>query len=127
MLEKINFGDDDLLYVLGDVVDRGKDSMKVLQDMSMRSNVIPIMGNHEYIALIILQNLCVEITKENYKTHIDGNLMEGISLWFADGGETTLNAFCKLLVDEREAIIEYLSEFSLYERIEAGGKNFREC
>ena len=36
LLEKIHFSDLDVLYVLGDVVDRGKASMKVLQDMMMR-------------------------------------------------------------------------------------------
>jgi serine/threonine protein phosphatase 1 len=41
MLEKIEFADDDLLYVLGDVVDRGPQPMEVLMDMSMRANVIP--------------------------------------------------------------------------------------
>ena len=50
MLEKISFSDDDTLYVLGDVVDRGEGSMRILYDMSMRPNVIPIMGNHEHMA-----------------------------------------------------------------------------
>lgn len=50
--------------------------------------------------------------------------MSGISLWLNDGGQTTLSTFTKLPVDERENIIEYLSEFSLYESVRAGGKEF---
>ena len=30
MPEKINFGDDDTLYILGDIVDRGPDGIKIL-------------------------------------------------------------------------------------------------
>lgn len=37
----------DVLYILGDVVDRGPEPMKILNDMSMRINVFPILGNHD--------------------------------------------------------------------------------
>ena len=33
MLEKINFSNDDTLYILGDIVDRGADGIKILQDI----------------------------------------------------------------------------------------------
>ena len=36
MLKKIKFSDADELYILGDVVDRGKKPVEILQDMSMR-------------------------------------------------------------------------------------------
>ncbi len=36
MLEKIHFGPDDRLYVLGDMVDRGPDGMKLLLDLMGR-------------------------------------------------------------------------------------------
>ena len=32
MLEKINFSDNDTLYILGDIVDRGPDGIKIWQD-----------------------------------------------------------------------------------------------
>ena len=47
LLEKIHFFEADELYVLGDVVDRGPEPIKVLQDMMKRPNVIFILGNHE--------------------------------------------------------------------------------
>ena len=34
MLEKINFSDSDTLYILGDVVDRGPDGIKILLDIA---------------------------------------------------------------------------------------------
>ena len=33
MLERIAFSDDDTLYVLGDVIDRGSGGIKILKDM----------------------------------------------------------------------------------------------
>ena len=68
LLEKINLRDIDTLYVLGDVIDRGKGGIKILQDMMMRFNVIPILGNHEYMALKVLKKQTVEITEENVET-----------------------------------------------------------
>lgn len=49
LLRKINFKDSDELYILGDVVDKGPHPIKVIQDMMMRTNVFPIIGNHDYI------------------------------------------------------------------------------
>lgn len=47
MLKKINFQPTDTLYVLGDMVDRGKDSIKVVEHIMSQDNMLPIMGNHE--------------------------------------------------------------------------------
>ena len=40
MLEKINFTDGDTLYILGDVVDRGPDGIKILQDMMVMNHFL---------------------------------------------------------------------------------------
>ena len=47
MLELIELSDEDTLYVLGDVIDRGPGSVDILMDMMRRPNVIPLIGNHE--------------------------------------------------------------------------------
>ena len=54
LLKKINFCDEDELYILGDVVDRGAEPIKVLQDMMLRANVYPILGNHDYMKRLFL-------------------------------------------------------------------------
>ena len=41
MLELIEFVPRDTLYVLGDVIDRGPDGIRILQDMNTRPNVFP--------------------------------------------------------------------------------------
>lgn len=44
---KISFSDADLLYIIGDVVDRGSDVVPLLEDIMARRNVRLLAGNHE--------------------------------------------------------------------------------
>lgn len=123
MLQKINLKDRDSLYILGDVVDRGKDSLKILQDMMMRINVFPIIGNHEYMAINCLKFLMKPITEEEIK-NVDKGIMQGLMEWQDIGGDTTIKEFQKLDSEEKEDIIGYLEEFALYEEISVKGKDF---
>lgn len=38
---------DDLLYIVGDVIDRGSSGITILQDIMKRPNVELLLGNHE--------------------------------------------------------------------------------
>lgn len=124
MLKKIAFSDNDTLYVLGDVVDRGARPVDVLLDMMCRANVIPIIGNHELMAIELLRKLMVEITEENASTHIDGMLMGKLVHWQMNGADTTMRGFQKLPACEREYVLEYLEEFVPYELVEVGSRKF---
>lgn len=48
LLEKINFSVQDQLYILGDVVDRGAESIDVLRYVMKQKNVTYLLGNHDY-------------------------------------------------------------------------------
>lgn len=124
MLEKINFTDDDVLYVLGDVIDRGPESVKILADMSMRHNVYPIFGNHELMALDVLKVLAVDVTEENYATHMTTEIINKMYVWQKNGGDVTLAQFRALHPEERLELIEYMEEFSPYEVCKIGSKKF---
>ena len=39
MLNRVGFSDDDFLFVLGDVIDRGEDGIKILKWMMSQSNM----------------------------------------------------------------------------------------
>ena len=123
MLEKIQFSDDDTLYVLGDILDRGPDGLKILQDMMLRVNVIPVLGNHEYMASNCLGWLMREITEESID-NIDANRFRGITEWMSVGGDKTIKEFRKLSIEDREDILDYLIEFGLYEVVHASGETF---
>lgn len=122
-LAEIGFSSDDILYVNGDVLDRGENGIQILKDMMMRDNVYPVLGNHEFMALSVLRKLGVEISDESIAALKEEDL-SSFRYWMEDGGEMTVRQFCRCDAEEREMILEYLEEFTLYEETEAGGKEF---
>ena len=48
LLDKIKFGGGDKLYVLGDMIDKGPDSVRLAKLLFSMPNVCCIAGNHEY-------------------------------------------------------------------------------
>ena len=50
LLKKINFTEDDILYIVGDIVDYGEYSMDLLCEVSMMPNVYAVVGDHVYVA-----------------------------------------------------------------------------
>jgi len=124
MLEKIGFCDEDILYVLGDVVDRGPEPVRILRDMAARENVFPIMGNHDAMAQKLLEKLLVEITEENAESYIDAELMSALMDWQRDGGDRTMADFRKISQEERADLLDYLSDFALYETVDVGENTY---
>lgn len=124
MLELINFNDEDNLYILGDTLDRGPDPIKLLLDMSMRSNVFPLLGNHELMAIDILETLLVEIKEENCESQIDGEVIGKLMEYQNNGGDITLKQFKELPYEERFDLLDYLKDFELYDVVDVGDKTF---
>lgn len=121
MLDKIGFGENDVLYVLGDSVDYGDASAELLIDMSMRLNVYPVAGEHDLLALRMLDGF-ERMLKEGAAP--SPAFAAEMTAWAADGGSATLESYRELDADMREGVLDYLSEFALYEEVEAGGKSF---
>lgn len=124
MLDVIRFQDEDLLFVLGDLVDRGPEPMKLLLDLSMRSNIICLLGNHDYIALKMFKALDVEITEDNYDKQLTPEIMQGYMDWMANAGEVTAAQYRRLSAEEKECVLDFLEELSLYELVAVGGKKY---
>ncbi len=125
LLKEIHFTDEDEIYVLGDIIDRGPEPMLLLQDMMSRSNVYPIVGNHDFAAFLSLKFLTTELTDDSIKKMEENNEFERLFLWLSDGGQPTMQAFQKLSPEEQQDILEYFQEFSFYEEIElSNGKRF---
>ena len=47
MLEQIRFSDEDTLYIIGDMIDRGPDPAGILDFVMSHKNVTALRGNHE--------------------------------------------------------------------------------
>lgn len=94
------------MYVLGDVIDRGKDGIKILQDVIKRKEkgqVEFLVGNHE---LMMVQSLFLNNEKVRNDWLIDGN-----------GGKKTLEEFNKLDVNEQNKMKEFLLNSYVYKNI----------
>ncbi len=124
MLEQIHFSDEDVLYILGDVVDRGEKPVEILWDMSLRSNVYPLMGNHDRMALDVLRTLTVEITEESIEQNLTLDTMQALFLWERNGAQSTIDGFRRLPMDDRMFLLDYMEDFAPYEVVTAGGRTF---
>ena len=123
ILKQINFSEADELYVDGDIVDRGRDGIKILQYMMMQPNIYPIIGNHEYALMQVLDFVTQEITEDSI-SKIDEKTLQNIIEYQNIGGQVTLDEFHKLSKEEQQDIMDYLEEFTAYEEITVSGKSF---
>lgn len=117
-LNQINFTKNDFLYILGDVIDRGSDSVKLLFWIARQANMQMLLGNHEQMLLnskFIFDEI-TEVSANNLTT----NDMSALSLWIANGAEPTLAELKRIktyspeLIDD---ILSFLEELPLYETV----------
>lgn len=123
LLEKIGLTDTDTLYVLGDILDRGPNPIKVMQKLMDMPNAVCIVGNHELMALECLQFLMKEITDSSIGK-LDEKMMSNIVTWQYNGSSTTLDEFRRLDTGSKWDIIDFIRDFSIYEEVSAGGRNY---
>ena len=60
LLRKISFSESDIMYVCGDIIDKGSSSVKLARMLSKISNIHCIMGNHELAFLKYYDSLMEE-------------------------------------------------------------------
>lgn len=82
LLDKISFNEYDLLYILGDICDRGPDSLKILFYIRNHDNIILLKGNHEYM---MQEALYYGIYYDDFDYP-----SKAFKLWLANGGATTM-------------------------------------
>lgn len=120
MMQKIRFSDRDLLYVIGNLADFGDEPMDLIADLSVRANVYPIAGERDFLAARMLDG----IRKTERGETPDPSFVEEMSEWIRDGGMNTVQGFRALDDDDREGVLEYLEDMTLYEEVEIGGKRY---
>lgn len=113
LLEKVSFSDKDMLYVLGDVIDRGPKSIETLEYMMEHKNIIPLVGNHEVMGVVCLRYL-METPTDNVR-RIDPDMLDRLYEWKCNGGVKTADDFYALSPDKQKMLIDYLENFSMYE------------
>ena len=125
LLDSAGFSEDDFLYILGDVIDRGEYGAELLSWITQQPNVQLLLGNHEDM-LLNCDFLFREVSEENLK-----DITEDQAFWYRNwmrnGAGPTIRGFQKLLARDPElveGILEYLREAPLYACVKAGGKDY---
>lgn len=108
MLQKINFSQEDQLYVVGDIIDRGPENLKMIEKVFSTSNIHMIMGNHEQMAL-------------DYFTYHDSYDRE---MWFNNGGDQTYKEICESNKWFLNDIKKLFEELPYKVEISVNGKNY---
>ncbi|MBE6589948.1 MAG: hypothetical protein E7643_07195 [Ruminococcaceae bacterium] len=121
MLSKISFREEDILYILGNTVDYGEEPMELISDLSVRLNVYPIAGEHDYLAARMLAGF--EKILESGASPDAGYISE-MTAWVQNGGQPTLEGFRALDGEAREGILEYLEEMTLFEEVDVKGESY---
>ena len=121
LLREIKFSDNDVMYVIGDIVDYGEEPIELLCDLSMRFNIIPIVGDHDYRAVRLLRELN-RMIEDGVRPEPD--VISEMAAWMEDGGDKVMESFKALDSDMREGVLEYLEDMSLYEELEVGKEKY---
>ena len=102
-------GENDKLYILGDVIDRGPDGIKILQDIIERQEkgqVEFFLGNHEYM---MLQSILGEGTEDE--------------LWKYNDKETH-EIYEELSQEEKDKMQNFLQNSLIYKQIKEGNQDY---
>ena len=122
LLEQIGFGENDVMYTVGDLVDYGEEPMELLADLSVRLNIYPVAGEHDYLAARMLTGF--EKMRKSGASPDAGYISE-MTAWVKEkGGQPTLAGFRELDEEQREGILDYLTDMPLFEEAETGGKAY---
>ena len=115
IIEQINLQETDILYILGDVIDRYPDGIKILREIIKKDNVKMLLGNHEYMMLEALDPLG-SVDEWEYK--------RSLSLWYRNGGNVTHNYLKHIRKEIRQEVFDYLRNLPINLKVEVNDKNY---
>ena len=101
VMKQIDLKPPDTLYILGDVIDRYPDGIKILRRIMKMPNIKMLLGNHEHMMLNAVGD-CLYAKPERY---IDNR---PIRLWYRNGGQVTNEYLKHIRKDLREEVFAYL-------------------
>ncbi len=99
-LSEIGFSDQDYLWCLGDMIDRGPDGVKILFHIMSHDNMDLLIGNHEFMFLNSVDESGEAVCngKDSY-------------LWLdANGGRTTFRQYKRLTEHDRIRLLNWMRQ-----------------
>ena len=109
MLDLIHFSNQDRLYVLGDVIDRGPDGISILRMIMKSPNMTMLLGNHEYMCL---RYYAADATERE------------IRHWNINSNAPTIAGFNALTSSQREELFQFLRNLPTHMELWISGRQF---
>lgn len=125
LLDRAGFCEDDFLFILGDVIDRGEYGAELLLWLTDQTNMELILGNHEAL-MLSCEFLFGDVTDENLDALTTENMLIWEN-WLQNGGGSTIRGLRKILKRDPELLqgmLDYLKDAPLYECVEAGNRRY---
>ncbi len=122
LLEKAHFTNQDYCFVLGDVIDRGPESIELLKWMMMQPNMELLLGNHE--AMLLACTFLFDTITDESLDNLNEEDMAAFNTWVANGGRATLKELSECDSETILQIVDYLREAPLYDSVRVNGKDF---
>jgi len=111
LLEKISFNERDKLYLLGDIIDRGDNSVGCLEYIKSKENIICLLGNHEMMML------------DFFASSKSGKLRG--EMWLKSGGAETLKQIQQSdIARQLNELLAWLHELQPYVIVFVNGKEY---
>ena len=115
LLKQIYFSENDEIFVLGDVLDRGKESISLLIQIMNTKNIHLLMGNHELYAILSLDEF----------NNIDGYDKQKImNSWSLNGGFDTATEYKSLDKQRRVDLLTFLKKLKYFENITVNNQDY---
>ncbi len=121
-LDRVGFTSEDFCFILGDVVDRGPESVKLLTWLMMQPNIQLILGNHEAMLLS-----CAFLFEHGWNDALDDLTEDQFMLvmrWIQNGGDRTIQELSQCDEETLSLIVDYLRDVPLYDSVSVNGKDF---
>lgn len=119
VMNQINLQPNDTLYVLGDVIDRNPDGIRILRQLMAMPNVEMLLGNHEYMMLDALF-----YPHDDYEFGWQFKQERRVNLWYQNGGHVTHEYLKHIRKSTRAEIFDYLDKLPINKEITVGGKRY---
>ncbi len=120
IMKQIDLRQEDTLYILGDVIDRNPDGIRILRQLMAMPNVIMLLGNHESMML----NALYFAEMEEDKFEADYIRRKAMSLWYRNGGAVTHDYLKRIRKSIRSEIFEYLKELPINLEVTVNGQRY---
>lgn len=118
-LLKAYLGIENTMYVLGDVVDRYPDGIKILRRIMKMPNAKMLMGNHEYMMLQAIghcRNAADERENTNWKQRRH---------WYQNGGRVTHEQLKHIRLDARAEIFRFIRQLPVNMEVTVNGIKYK--